>query len=248
MRTFPREFPPKRRHNPKRRAERRIFEALAGSPLVGFAYYEWRRDYDAGEVDFSIWMEHLGRGALQIKGGIYELQDGEFHLHTRDGLLYAASSPIDEAWLGALDLHDEIKEKASVPYNPFVVPILAFPDMGPDEAIAKLARRKRVCLLWRSESPAEAVAEILRAQPVRQRLTWERIAREVEGVTDGIIVLDQGQRVDETSDAGETNGSPSAETKVSPSKLLRINVAGVPLLEARAKDISVRYTNRRQAP
>lgn len=71
MRTFPREFPPKRRRKPKRRAERRIFEALANSPLDGFAYYEWRRDYYDGEVDFAIWVEGLGRAALQVKGGHY---------------------------------------------------------------------------------------------------------------------------------------------------------------------------------
>ena len=40
MRTFPREFPPKRRRKPTRRAELRIFYALASSTLAGFAYYE----------------------------------------------------------------------------------------------------------------------------------------------------------------------------------------------------------------
>lgn len=247
MRMFPREFPPKRRRNPRRRAEKQIFNALAGSPLRGFAYYEWRRDYDATEVDFTVWIEHRGRGALQIKGGSFELIDAEFHRHTREGLVHVASSPIDEAWLGALDLHDEIAEKAGVPYDPFVVPILALPDMDPDVGIENLARRKRVRLLWRSDAPAEAVAEVLRSQPVRKRLTWERIAREVEAVTDGLILLDKRQPVAETSDADDMILSPEVETKVSPSRLLRINAAGVPVLEARARDITVHYT-RRQAP
>ena len=246
MRMFPREFPPKRRRKPRRRAEQKFFNSLAGSPLRGFAYYEWRQDYDEMEVDFIVWIEHLGRGALQIKGGIFELIDAEFHRHTRDGLVHVASSPIDEVWLGALDLHDEITEKAGVPYNPFVVPMLALPDMDPDVGIENLARRKRVRLLWRADSPAEAVAEVLRSQPVRKRLSWERIAREVEAVTDGLILLDKGQPVAETSDAGGMIVSPEDETKVSPWKLLRINVAGVPVLEARARDITVNYI-RRQA-
>ena len=42
MRMYPREFPANRRKKPKRRAERRIYEALAGSDRQGFVYYEWR--------------------------------------------------------------------------------------------------------------------------------------------------------------------------------------------------------------
>ena len=61
MRIYPREFPPQRRRKRKRRAELRIFTALASSPFVGFVYYEWRRNYDDGEVDFTIWI--AGRAA-----------------------------------------------------------------------------------------------------------------------------------------------------------------------------------------
>ena len=43
MRMYPREFPPNRRGKPKRRAERRVYEALAGSDRRGLCYYEWRR-------------------------------------------------------------------------------------------------------------------------------------------------------------------------------------------------------------
>ena len=246
MRIFPREFPHRRLRKPTRRAERRIFGSLATSDLAGFTYYEWRREYEDGEVDFALWVASLGRAALQVKGGHYELQEGEFSLHTRDGLIRVASSPIDEAWLGALDLHDDIVDRLAPAYDPFVVPILAFPDMDPDEAIEKLARRKRVNLLWRSDTPSEAVAEILRSQPVLKPLPWSRIRCEVEAITDGLIILDEGQ----PGDVVDASGCPAIsdacrEAPASTSKILRINVAGAPLLAARTRDIIVRHVAKR---
>ena len=76
MRMFLRKFPPARRKDPKRRAERRVFEALAGINRQGFVYYKWRRGYERIELDFAAWIPDLGRFALQVKGGRYLLIDG----------------------------------------------------------------------------------------------------------------------------------------------------------------------------
>ena len=83
MRMYPKEFPPKRLRKPTRRAELRIFNVLASSPLHGFAYYEWRKDFDEPELDFAVWIQDLGRAALQVKGGRYQLVNGDWVLHTR---------------------------------------------------------------------------------------------------------------------------------------------------------------------
>ena len=48
MRMYPREFPATRRKKLKRRAERRIYKALAGSDCQGFVYYEWRKKAHLG--------------------------------------------------------------------------------------------------------------------------------------------------------------------------------------------------------
>ena len=77
MRMYPREFPPNRRKIPKRRAEREVYEALTGSDHQGFVYYEWRKGYGHIELDFAVWIEGLGRFALQVKGGCYLLIDSE---------------------------------------------------------------------------------------------------------------------------------------------------------------------------
>ena len=67
MRMYPKEFPAGRRKDPKRRAERQVYEALAGSDLQGFVYYEWRKGYERIELDFAIWVKGLGRFALQCQ-------------------------------------------------------------------------------------------------------------------------------------------------------------------------------------
>ena len=118
MRMYPREFPPSRRKIPKRRAERQVYEALAGSDRRGFVFYEWRRGYGYIELDFAVWIEGLGRFALQVKGGRYLLIDGEWYLKTRDGVKLIESCPLDETKLAALDLHDDIKELAKTPTTP----------------------------------------------------------------------------------------------------------------------------------
>ena len=189
MRMYPRGFPSGRRKKPKRQAERRVYAALAGSDRQGFVYYEWRQGYEHIELDFAVWIGGLGRLALQVKGGHYLLIDGEWYLKTRDGVQPIAASPLDEAWLGALDLHDDIKELAATGYNPFVIPVLAFPDMEPDEAIRKLARRKGVHLVWRTDDLMADLIAIVRRRGVPAALTMERIGREVYAVTDGLIQL-----------------------------------------------------------
>ena len=189
MRIYPREFPINRRSMPKRRAERLIFEALAGSDRQGFVYYEWRRGYGHIELDFAVWIVDLGRFALQVKGGHYLLIDGEWCLKTGAGLVHIGTSPFDEAWLAALELHDEIEELAATPYNPFVIPVLAFSDMDPDPAIEGLARRKGVYLTWRTDDLVADLSAVAQGREVSDTLSMSRIRREVSAVTDGLIEL-----------------------------------------------------------
>ena len=189
MRMYPREFPATRRRKPKRRAERRIYEALAGSDRQGFVYYEWRRGHEHIELDFAVWIVDLGRFALQVKGGHYLLIDGEWYLKTRDGLVPIETSPLDEAWMAALELHDDIGERAATPYNPYVIPVLVFPDMEPDPVIERLARRKGVYLVWRTDDLVADLSAIVRSREVSGALSTDHICREVCAVTDGMIRL-----------------------------------------------------------
>ena len=194
MRMHPREFPPSRRKIPKRRAERRVYEALAVAGRQGFVYYEWRKGYGHIELDYAVWIEGLGRFALQVKGGRYLLIDGEWYLKTRDGVKLIESCPLDETKLAALDLHDDIKECAQTVYNPYVIPVLMFPDMEPDRAIRQLAKRTGVYVIWGVRSLLADLEEIVRSRRVSEVLGMDRVAREVQAVTDGLICLEKFEK------------------------------------------------------
>ncbi len=227
MRMHPKEFPPNRLGDPKRRAEYRVFEALAGINRQGFVYYEWRKGYERVELDFAIWIEGLGRFALQVKGGRYLLSDGDWFLKTREGLLQATSCPLDEAKLAALDLHDDIQERAATPYNPYVIPVMAFADMDPDPAIRRLAQRMGVYVVWGSENLLEDLAEIRLSRRVSDRLPMHRIAHEVEAVTDGLIRLDAPA-------VGET------EDNATQPLVLSLSIGGRNLIHVRAREVRLR--------
>ena len=227
MKMFPREFPSGRRKKPKRRAERRVYEALAGSDRQGFVYYEWRKGYEHIELDFAVWVKDLGRFALQVKGGRYLLIDGEWHLKTREGLQPVKSCPLDETKLAALDLHDDMAERAATPYNPYVIPVLVFPDMESDPAIESLAKRKGVYVIWGTEHLMIDLAEIIRSRRVSDTLTMERIGREVYAVTDGLIRL---------AEAGREETRAKAVRPIE----LSLWVGGCNVLQIRAEELHLR--------
>ena len=227
MRMFPREFPAIRRRMPKRRAERLIFEALAGSDRQGFVYYEWRRGYGRIELDFAVWIVGLGRFALQVKGGHYLLIDGEWYLKTRNGLASIGTSPLDEAWLAALELHDDIRELAATPYNPFVIPVLAFSGMEPDPAIEGLACRKGVYLVWRTGDLVADLSAVAQGRGVPDALPMARIRREVSAVTGGLIQLREAP----DEEAGTETERPAAKSPAP---------SGPQLIHLRAREVRFR--------
>ena len=234
MRMYPREFPSGRRKKPKRQAERSVYEALAGSDRRGFVYYEWRQGYEHIELDFAVWVNGLGRFALQVKGGRYLLIDGEWYLKTREGNKPVRSCPLDETKLAALDLHDDIKECAQTVYNPYVIPVLTFPDMEPDEAIKNLAKRKGVYVTWGVRNLLADLEEIVRSRRVSEALGMDRIAREVQAVTDGLIRLERfGNHC--VADAADQPVSVSERrTRIG---TLRLTLVGVDVTTTRARGV-----------
>ncbi len=240
MRMYPKEFPPARLKIPKRRAERRVYEALADCGRQGFCYYEWRKGHEQIELDFAVWIEGLGRFALQVKGGCYRLIDGDWRLQTREGLKTVASSPLDETKIAALDLHDDVKERAKTDYNPFVIPLLVFPDKHGDSDIDRLASRQGVYVVWGTANLPDNLEGIVRGRSVRASLDSAQIAREVHAVTDGLI------RLREVADApalDPVNGEatvPSVSQKAS----LSLKVGGSDVFKVEAGTLRVRIQTK----
>ena len=234
MRMYPREFPSGRRRQPKRQAERKTYEALAVVARQGFVYYEWRRGYERIELDFAVWVNGLGRFALQVKGGRYLLIDGEWYLKTREGNKHVRSCPLDETKLAALDLHDDIKECAETAYNPYVIPVLMFPDMEPDRAIEQLARRAGVYVIWGVGNLLADLEEIVRSRRVSEALGMDRIAGEVHAVTDGLICL---ERFGKRCVAGAAAQPVSVSDRRQYTGTLRLTLVGVDVTTTRASDV-----------
>ena len=181
-----------------------------------------------------MWVEDLGRFALQVKGGRYLLIDGEWYLKTRDGVKLIESCPLDETKLAALDWHDDIKELAATHYNPYVIPVLMFPDMEPDPAIKQLAKRTGVYVIWGVRNLLADLEEIVRSRRVSEALGMDRIAGEVHAVTDGLICLERFEKsfvadaVDQTVPVSEQRQYIGT---------LRLTLVGVDVTTTRARDV-----------
>ena len=144
----PGEFPERRRDDPKRGAEARVFDAIRELELPGRAIYEFRLREEGMQVDFALWLDRLGRFALQVKGGFYRLDsDGQWYLQKPDGTWAPVPSPLEETVDGRIEMHDAIDEATG--YYGFVVGVLVFPDMERDEQIERVARNSsHLHVIW----------------------------------------------------------------------------------------------------
>ena len=85
--------------DPRRQAERRVYEELLNCGLPGLFIYEWKRDKSTAEVDFVVWIEGVGLFAIQVKGGRYRYQPEENEWELRkDGDWENVTSPIGQTW------------------------------------------------------------------------------------------------------------------------------------------------------
>ena len=160
----PEKFPDERRSDPKRRAEAAVFDALSAIRRNGYGIYEMRWRPEGRQVDYAVWLDGLGRFAIQVKGGLYRLDDrGNWYLRTYSGEWKRKRSPAQEAVDGRLEMHDAISRAASF-YN-FVGGVLIFPDMGRDQDMERLAyNRDGVGIVWgleRLEQDLERIAELV---------------------------------------------------------------------------------------
>ena len=169
-----------------------------------------------------------------MKGGRYLLIDGEWRLKTRAGVKLIVSCPLDETKLAALDLHDDIVERAATSYNPYVIPVLMFPDMEPDRAIGQLAARTGVYVIWGVGNLLTDLGEIVRSRRVSEALGMDRITREVHGVTDGLICLEKLGKGG-VADAADQPVPVSEERQCTGT--LRLTLVGVDVTTTRARGV-----------
>ena len=163
----PGDFPERRRHDPKRGAEARVFDAIRELELPGRAIYKFRLREEGMQVDFALWLDRLGRFALQVKGGSYRLDnEGQWQLQKPDGSWASVPSPMEETVDGCIEMHDAIDEATG--YYGFVVGVLVFPDMERDEQMEQVARdHSHLQIIWGLDDLAGDLQRIARQAQVR---------------------------------------------------------------------------------
>ena len=99
-------------------------------------------------MDFALWVDGLGRFAIQVKGGEYMLDHaGAWCLRTPDGSPVKRSSPVDETADGCMEMRAAIHKATG--YTHFMPGVLIFPDMRRDEDIERAAQREtHVYTVW----------------------------------------------------------------------------------------------------
>ena len=84
MRITP-EFPDYRYQDPMRQAELVYYKQIADSDAAGVALYECHPTPNSPEIDFVVIMAGVAHFAVQVKGGLWRIQDGHFQLYTAEG-------------------------------------------------------------------------------------------------------------------------------------------------------------------
>ena len=153
------EFPLCYGDDPMRRAEHSIYRILEESEAPGRALYEARVLPHGRQIDFAVWLEGIGRYAIEVKGGRYTIDPdtGEWYLLTAGGR-YRKASPAAQAWAAAMSIPEAIKERFH--RGIYIVAVLAMPDMERDQAIVDAAARNHVNLLFGTDRWVERLAEL----------------------------------------------------------------------------------------
>ena len=124
--------------------------------VPAFVLRHWRPGADPPEPVFDAWLQHVGRFCLTVKYGRYSLRGGQWRVNTGSGPRIAPS-PLEEARVEALLVSETLQERLnrSAP----VAPALALLDTDPDRRIERLARRRRIPLLWGLEGCTGKLAD-----------------------------------------------------------------------------------------
>ena len=176
MDIFP-EFPPGRMKDPKRRAEKEIYQQLSQSAAPGFALYEPKPSIRAPQIDYAIWLERVARIALQCKGGVSKIERGEWHLRTPAGW-QRKPSPVDPTWDSAMAMREAIERHLG--RGAYVIAVLLFPDMESDPVIHQRALEQNVEVLFGGEDIVGRLLELADGHHIKYPPSALQIRQEAE--------------------------------------------------------------------
>ena len=172
-------FPPSRETDARRRAERHVYQALETSEIPGWTLYEVKVTREAPQIDFLVWVEGIGVFAVQLKGGVYVIRDGELCLLTGQGL-FPKEGLLAKVWDSSRAVPEFIQDKLH--RGLYIIPVLGLPDMERDEDILDMAARRQVEVVFGKDNWVQRLVDLARCHPIRHRPTEESIEREVMAI------------------------------------------------------------------
>ena len=172
-------FPPSRLTEPTRRAERDIYQAIETSSLPGRALYEVKATRDAKQVDILLWAEAITTFAVELKGGPYEIHDGELCLVNGNGRT-PMPGLLAKVWDSAMTISRFIERKLG--RGMYIVPVLGLTDMERDEDILDMAARRQVEVIFGKDDWVNRLVDLASCHPVRHRPTEATIEQEVMAI------------------------------------------------------------------
>ena len=107
----------------------------------------------APQLDFAVWIVGVGIFGIQVKGGKYLIIDGQWFLITDRGRSLR-ESPVPGTWDAAMAIRDVVQEQLH--QSIFVIPVLAMPNMEPNEDIEALAGSRNVAMHWGDPSTSSS--------------------------------------------------------------------------------------------
>ena len=155
MRITP-EFPDYRYQDPMRQAELVIYKQIADSDADGVALYECHPTPSSPEIDFVVILEKVAHFAVQVKGGLWRIEDGRFQLYTDEGWVNK-TSPAAQAGDAAYAVRNAVR--ADTGRTIFVIPVILFPDMDPDPDMLSWRGNGALAMLFGQENIIDRLRE-----------------------------------------------------------------------------------------
>ena len=179
------QFPSRHHDNGDAAADRATAALLASGGMDGgsaFVLRHWRPETNPPEPVFVTWLLGVGRFCLTVRYGRFSLKGKEWRVDTGSGP-QAMASPLEEAQVEALLATETLRKQLHRPLA--VAPALALFDMDPDRRIERLARQRRVPLLWDLEGYTGRLADAAAGAGLRQPLERWQALEEISALMEG---------------------------------------------------------------
>ena len=185
MQLYP-EFPTCRADTPKRQAEKQMYKAFEACDFDGRVLYEAKPLSTAPQIDFAVWIVGVGIFGIQVKGGRYILVEGQWFLITDHGR-FLRESPVPSTWDAAMAIRDVVQEQLH--QSIFVIPVLAMPNMEPNQDIEALAGSRNVAMHWGDpDQLVDHLVQLAIDRKVHITPTPASIAAQVQLVEPGLVL------------------------------------------------------------